>query len=77
MFHDGIILTTHNDDVNDDEKVIEENGNDILYCNKKLENIFDIQKQKERRKVSANSSNKGENERGLKELVNEKLIQCM
>jgi hypothetical protein len=77
MFHDGIILTTHNDDFNDYEKVIEENGNDILYCNKKLENIFDIQKQKERRKVSASSSNKGENERGLKELVNEKLIQCM
>ena len=77
MFHDGIILTTHNDDVNDYEKVIEENGNDILYCNKKLENIFDIQKQKERRKVSASSSNKGENERELKELVNEKLIQCM
>jgi hypothetical protein len=77
MFHDGIILTTHNDDVNDYEKVIEENGNDILYCNKKLENIFDIQKQKERRKVSASSSDKGENERELKKLVNEKLIQCM
>ena len=73
MFHDGIILTTHNEG-NCTEKADGENREEIIYRNKRLEKIFDVQIQKEGTLVNGSPSANGLNGRGVKELVNENLI---
>lgn len=73
MFHDGIILTRNNEG-EDTKKVNGENGEEIIYRNKRLEKIFDVQIQKEVTLVNGSPSATGVNGTGVKELVNENLI---